>query len=291
MNFSRSAAAAAIGVALLAIGSLYVYFRADDRAPVRPAAAVESLVGSAPHPLAETRATPVVPASAVLIEDGLLSLNLHEQSLGAVLAEISKQSHVRIESSAPLDGRAVSFELRGVPLDRGLGELLKDYDVFFYSSGGDLRAAWIYERNAGAQLVPVPPENWASTADVERQLSSDSAADRISAIETLVGRNAAGAAELVSRALLDEDADVRLRALDVALSAGVSVSRETLISLTYDRSAAVRALALESLASGTPLGGTYEAETDDMLRRMMTDADAEVRSKAAEILESRHTTN
>jgi hypothetical protein len=221
----------------------------------------------------------------------MLSLNLHEQSLGAVLVEISRKSHVRIFSSPAIDSRIVTLELRDMPLERGMRELLKDGDVFFYSSAGELRSAWVYEKGAGAELVPVPPENWASTADIERQMNSGSTAERISAIETLVARNGPGSTDLVGRALLDANAEVRLRALDVALSAGVAVSRETLISLTYDSSAAVRALALEAIAGGTALGSAYEAETDDLLRRMTGDVDAEVRGKAAEALEVRHAAN
>ena len=224
-------------------------------------------------------------------DHGLLSLDLHEQSLGTVLAGIARKSHMRIVSSPAIDSRFVTLQMRGVPLDSGLRQILKDCDVFFYSSAGELRSAWIYEKDAGAQLIPVPPENWASTSDIERQMNSGSPAERISAIETLVARNGPGSGDLVSRALLDENAEVRLRALDVALSAGVGVSRETLTSLTYDGSAAVRALALEAIASGTALGGTYEAETDDLLRRMSGDADLEVRSRAAETLESRHVSN
>jgi HEAT repeat protein len=81
---------------------------------------------------------------------------------------------------------------------------------------------------------------------------------------------------------------VRLRALDVALSAGVSVSRETLTTLTYDSSPPVRALALEAIASGTPVGGDREAETLQLVRRLTADPDPEVRAKAADILASRN---
>jgi hypothetical protein len=291
MTFSSSAMATTIGVALLAIGSQYLYFRAGSHTPARSGAALESVVAAPPRPVEETHDSVTFAPNAILIKDGMLSLELHEQSLGAVLAEISRKSHVRIFSSPAIDNRVVTLQLHEVPLDRGLRELLRDCDVFFYNSAGELRSAWIYEKDAGAQLIPVPPENWASTADVARQMNSGSAAERISAIETLVARNGPDSGELVSRALLDENADVRLRTLDVALSAGVTLSRETLTSLTYDGSAAVRALALEAIANGTALGSAYEADTDDMLRRMTGDADAEVRAKAAEALEGRHTSN
>jgi len=281
------------GVAVLAAGTLYV-LKPDDPVPVHSRAALHSgapvaaVVRAAPAPSAGTQTSDATPAGLVLVENGMLSLVLHGQPLGPVLAQIARQSHVSLVSAPEVDARPVTIELHGVPLDRGLQELLKDCDVFYYSSGGSLQSAWIYTKGAGTQLVPVPPESWASTADVERQMSSGSAVERITAIETLVARKGSTAGDAVNRALLDENADVRLRALDVALSAGVTVSRETLTTLTYDSSPSVRALALEAIASGTPVGGDREAETIQLLRRLAADPDAEVRSKAADILHSRN---
>jgi hypothetical protein len=230
-------------------------------------------------------------ARSIIVERGLLSLTLRNQLLGPVLSEIAGKGHLNVVSLPVVDARRVSIELHGVRLELGLQELLKDFDVFFYDSAGALKSAWIYEKDSGSQLIPVPPENWASTADVLRQMSSGSPAERISAIETLVARNGPGSSDVVDRALLDDDAEVRQRALDVGLSAGVSISRETLTSLTYDSSAPIRILALEAIAAGTPLDGPNESETDGLIRRMVTDSDAEVRAKAAELLDSRHPQN
>lgn len=289
MNSSTRVVGAIIVVALAAAGARY--WRRADNPPAVPKEAVESPVRAAP-PAAEAPHAPAVSSDrSILVENGALSLLLHDQPLGPVLAEISKKSRVNIYSVPAIDIRSVTIELRAVPIDRGLEELLKDCDVFLYNAAGQLRSVWVYEKNAGAQLVPVPPESWASTADVERQMNGGSPAERIAAIETLVARNGSSAGEVVNRALLDENAEVRLRALDVALSAGVAVSRETLNSLTYDSSAPIRALALEGIANGTPLGGPREAETDQLIRRMMGDPDAEVRTKASELLDSRRTAN
>jgi hypothetical protein len=282
-----------VGVTIIGVGSLAVaalhFFHADKHAPILPSAPVESPFSNARTPVQETQE--FAPARSILVQNGLLSLVLREQPLGPVLTEISKKSGVKIYSLPTIDTRFVTLELRGVPLERGLQELLKDCDVFFYNSAGILRSAWVYDKDTGAQLLPVPPESWASTADVERQINGGSPAERISAIETLVARNVPSSGEAVNRALLDENADVRLRALDVALSAGVSVSREALTSLTYDSSTPVRALALEAIASGTPLGGSREAETEQLIQRMMGDPDTEVRTKASELLDARRTAN
>jgi hypothetical protein len=282
-----------IGVAALSGGALY-FLKAENPAPghstaiLQPPAPVASRVSDGAAPSVATHASDQPSASLVLVENGMLSLVLHGQTLGPVLAQIAKQSHLSIVSAPAIDARPVTIELHGVPLERGLQELLEDCDVFYYNSGGSLQAAWIYPKGAGTQLVPVPPESWASTADVERQMDSGSAAERVTAIETLVARNGSTAGDAVNRALLDENAEVRLRALDVALSAGVSVSRETLTTLTYDSSPPVRALALEAIASGTPVGGDREAETLQLVRRLTADPDPEVRAKAADILASRN---
>jgi hypothetical protein len=290
MRISGKIIAAAIVAILLIAGALY-FFRPGEQLPARPAAIDHVPLRSAPLPSAETQPAAPTSTRTILVENGTLTLELHDQPLGPVLADISKKSHVGINSSPAIDGRLVTIEMRSTALEQGLQELLRNHDVFIYRSGGALRSVWVYEREAGAQLVPVPPESWASTADVERQMHNGSPAERISAIETLVGRNGPNSADAVNRALLDDNDEVRLRGLDVALSAGVTVSRETLTSLTYDSSAFVRALALEAIASGTPLGDAREAETDQLLRRMMGDPDAEVRGKAAEILDSRSAGN
>lgn len=294
MKSSARVVAGVIGATSLASGALY-FFRTGNQAPVRPDVVVQPAVepeATSPRPpVAETHESAASTARSILVANGMLTLVLRAQPLGPVLAEIARKSGVNIVSPPAVDTRIVTIELREVPLGHGLEQLLKDCDVFVYSSGGNVRSAWIYDKGAGAELVPVPPESWASTADVERQMSGGSRAERIHAIETLVARNGPGAGDVVNRALLDDDAEVRLRALDVALSAGVSVSRETLTSLTYDSAASIRALALEAIASGTPLNGAREAETEQLARRMLGDPDPEVRTKASEILESRRSGN
>ena len=290
MKSSGKITVAVVVAALLAVALLY-FCRSGNPLP-KPTTGVTQLpIRTAVAPSAETRAAAPTSSRRILVESGMLTLELHDQALGAVLADIAKQSRVSITTLPAIDDRLVSIAMTNTPLDQGLAELLRNYDVFFYRSGGVLRSAWVYERDGGSQIVPVPPESWASTSDVERQMHNGSPAERISAIETLVGRNGPNSADAVNHALLDENADVRLRGLDVALSAGVTVSRETLTSLTYDSSAPVRALALEAIASGTPMGDAREAETEQLLRRMMGDSDAEVRSKAAEILDSRRAGN
>jgi len=262
MKFPAGPIVTTVGVASTAAAAIF-FFRPDHSAPVSQKATVESDAAEIPPASEHIRAAPQSSVRSIIVDHGTLSLTLHEQLLGPVLDEISRKGHVSIYSQPAIDAGPATVELREVPLDRGLHELLKDYDVFSYSSAGNLRSVWIYEKNAGATLVPVPPESWASTTDIERRMNAGSPTERIGAVETLVARNGPDAIEVVNRALLDDDPEVRLRALDVGL------------------------LALEAIASGTPLDGPRDAETQQLIRRMMGDADADVRAKAAKILESR----
>jgi hypothetical protein len=287
-TLSATVGVTTVGLAAVAAGLLYSY-RANYTASAFPSATGPEAVAAATDTPASVRhASAVAEIRSIVVENGLLSLTLQNQMLGSVLVEIAGRSHVTIFSSPAVDARQATIELHRVPIELGLQRLLKDCDVFFYESAGALKSVWIYEKDAGGPLIPVPPESWASTADVMRQMDGASPAERISAIETLVARNGPGSNDLVSRGLLDADPDVRQRALDVGLSAGVNLSRETLTALTYDSSAPVRILALEAIAAGTPLDGPNEAETDQMIRRMMSDPDADVRAKASELLDSRH---
>ena len=264
----------------------------------RDGAIEHAAVLTAPPAPAE-KSTPPAPAIAspperdfhgVSFERGLLSVEVSGERLGPLLLDIGRRSATTIFSSPAIDERIVTIRLHEVPLEQGLRSLLGDSDVFAYSASGRLRTLWAYEPGGGAGLVPIPPEHWASTAEFERKLSSASVSERILAIETIVARNGTNALDTVNRALSDENAEVRLRALDVGLSAGVPIPPETLNMLTSDASAPVRALALEAIVSGTERGGTREAETLQLIHRMLADPDSEVRGRAQEMLDERKAT-
>jgi hypothetical protein len=250
----------------------------------QPLAAVSSATPEA-QTLGAEPAPPLKAPHRILLEQGLLSIDVEHQRLGTVLLEISRKSGVPIFTAPGIEDQPVTLRLRGAPLDAGLRQLLKDSDVFFYSSNGALRTVWVYEKGGGSELIPVPPASWASTAELERKLTSPYAADRILAIEAIVARNGPGALETVTRLLGDVNAEVRLRALDVGLSAGVDLPRETLTALTSDDSPAVRGLALEAIVNGTEPNSPRAAETAQLVRRMLGDPDAEVRARAQELID------
>jgi hypothetical protein len=230
-------------------------------------------------------------ARRVVFENGLLSLHLHEQRLGPVLVEISRKSAVPVFSAPEVDQRVVSLSLYNVPLEQGLRQLFADCDAFFYFSQGAadrgaLRTVWAYAPGGGRDLLPVPPETWASTQDFERKLTSTVPAERIQAIETIVARDGPASLDTVMRLLIDPTPEVRLRALDVALSASVPLSDDVVVTLTSDASPEVRALALEAIVSGTEPGSARVAETEPLLRRMLGDPDEQIRARAREVLDA-----
>ena len=276
------------GLLVTATAATTIFFRQGDRGAAQepqalaPSAPTAESTAAGPHDMPIER-----DFHGVSFERGLLSVDVSGERLGPILADIAQRSATMIFSVPSIDARVVTVKLHEVSLQAGLRSLLGDCDVFAYSSAGQLRTLWAYEHGGGAGLVPIPPESWASTAEFERKLSAGSPAERILAIETIVARNGANAFETVNRALTDDNAEVRLRTLDVALSAGVSIPPETLTMLTTDSSPAVRALALETIVNGTERGGTREAETLQLIHRMLADPDSDVRKRAQEMLEER----
>ena len=185
----------------------------------------------------------------VHFEDGLLTVIADQAPLGTVLKDISRQAFVAVEVDPTLTDRRVTGEVSELSLSEGLRLLLADYDVFTYYRGGKgLLTIWVYGKMAGRGLFPVSPETWASTADMEFQLRDSDPEARVSALEHLVERDAAGADAYVVEALGDDDDRVRSMALYQARNGEIALPPEQLRNLaTLDPSHNVRFLALQNL--------------------------------------------
>ncbi|MGH3118772.1 MAG: HEAT repeat domain-containing protein, partial [Gaiellales bacterium] len=170
-----------------------------------------------------------------------------------------------------------------LPLDEALRRLLQDHDAFFFygverDRPASLRVVWVYPKGRGRGLMPVPPETWASTKELEGELRDADPPTRGRAVETLVKRKGERARDEVLRALADPDGRVRSRALHSALRARLDFPVELLTRLALeDSSSHVRFLALEALE-------TRPAVIAPIASRAMHDPDPHVRSKAGEIL-------
>jgi HEAT repeat protein len=223
---------------------------------------------------------------SIAIEEGRITGTIRSYPLEAVLEELSSRTGVALVPADDMDlGTArVSAELRGVPLDQGLRQLLKNYDVFFYygavgNASSALRSVWIYPKGTAAALRPVPPEAWASTKDLQAGLTDSDPTVRARAYEALMSRPDRESRELAMQALRGTEPDemVRERILSSAFSTGGQLPPDVLMYLTRsDSSERIRLIALDALAS--------EPTAKEAARAALNDPSELVRNRAKEIL-------
>jgi HEAT repeat protein len=269
---------AAKGVFLLLLGSQSVLAGSAQQQATR------SVAGSA---LAQTQSSTSRVTSrelTVIFRDGRLTVSAKGCPLGQLLDEISSKAEVAVIATADVGTQPVSIQFKDLPLDTGLRQILENYDLFFFFAADNkplahLRAIWVYPKGKARGFAPVPPEQWASTKDVQRQLNDPDAGVRARAVEAIVERKRDKAQDEVNQALTDKDPQVRTRALYAALSSGVDVPEQTLTDLLFtDQSPEVRFLALDALA-GSPKGVA-------MAELFLNDPDPHVQSRAREIFGS-----
>src|SRR5262249_18372401 len=105
-------------------------------------------------------------------QNGRLSLEAEEVSLGWLLQKLSEKSGVSIVAQ-DLGAEKVSLVLSNASLEEVLRQLLHKYDYFIYY-GGDTpspSAVWVYRKGQGRGIEPVPAGEWASTKEFEHQLT------------------------------------------------------------------------------------------------------------------------
>lgn len=220
----------------------------------------------------------------VLIRDGRVSASVENVRLDVLLDEIARLGDVAlVRGDLPGDER-VSADFKDLAIDEALRQLLARRDAFFFYGGGtdrpaSLRVVWIYAPGEGRGLVPVPPDKWASTRDVEDRLRDADPDVRAAAIETLVERKKGQSLGTVLQALNDADERVRSRALYAALAGDLELPADALREAFADASASVRFLALDALAQHPDFAA--------IARRALQDSSEHVRARAAELLAAR----
>lgn len=207
----------------------------------------------------------------IIVRDGRLTVHVHEARLRSVLDAIAEQSGVSILDNADLGSAMVSAELRDVPIDRGLQNLLARWDVFIFYAGGQgqtvIRSVWVYPKDRGREIMPAPLVQHASIRDA---LPPE-----------VLKPTASEAPDPLLAALSEPDDEARYRNLEESLNTGREVPAELLQDLLeHDPSEELRALALQ---------GIVEEATPEKIRsiaeRALADPGAEVRARAQEILE------
>ena len=108
----------------------------------------------------ETQRGSVYPLRCSAVTSPRASRMLHFTS---VLEEISARTQIALVAGEGLEGDYVSAELKNVPVDEGLRDILKNHDAFYYygavgqNTKPSLRAVWVYAKGTAATFQPVAP--------------------------------------------------------------------------------------------------------------------------------------
>lgn len=248
-----------------------------------PKPVISTTLPKATSPIPQEHQAP----AEVVYRDGALSLNIQEQPLKSVLAEISAKTGLAINIMPGVGDENIAISLAGVFLEQALKSLLGQYDTFYLhgSAGkvdGVLRAVWVYPRGKGGQAKPLPPEQWASTSEFSMNLMDNDPEIRGKAIEELIHRQGKAALNNVFATLKDSDGAVRFRTLLKANNAGLEIPADTLLSLArQDTSVDVRATALRILLEQPNVDKKLVAE---IAQYNLNDPDISMRHVAEDVL-------
>lgn len=271
--------------AVLAISAVCHAAQGQERRSGTKSGLLSGAQAAAPRAQAAPRRSPDGPV-LITVKNGLLSVAVGQRPLAWVLEQVSRAGGpVILGDLTGSRERRVTLRLKDVPLDQGIREILKDYDTFFYYEAQPkgfptLKAVWGYPKGRGRGLMPVPPEAWASTKEIESLVHAPDPNLRARGVATLIERKGAGALDTVTDALADQADQVRTQALYGALNVGVPIPAETLSLLVLtDPSPDVRFLALEALAAD-PADPAVAA----IVEQAQHDVNPAVQTKAREIL-------
>jgi hypothetical protein len=218
----------------------------------------------------------------VVVRGGTMSLEARACTLPQLLSLISARTGIRIAVSEAILPVRLSLRTPAQSIEATIRELSRDTDIFVLyaaepDTGHRLAAVWVYPRGSTRGIEPVPAELWASTGELERQLTESDPELRARAIEALIARAGDLALPHVFDAFADESADTRQRALDAALAANLDVPLNHLQALALtDLSPEVRLRALQALEERSDSAWIIEAATYD--------PDLNVRGEARSIL-------
>lgn len=227
-----------------------------------------------------------------------ITLNVSDFPTEILLDEIAEQSGVVITREYPLTNDRTTLQLVDVPLEQGLRRILNQQDIFLSftpvteaSSTADesallLSGVWVFSRGEGSKIVPVPARQFASSSELTQELIHSDPKVRAHAVELLIARKGEAAFDDVRFALNDQDATVRERTLQAALSAGIALPAGRLGALVQsDSSATVRSLSLAAMAGGPPETLVSDPAIEIIAQIALNDSDAGVRDQAREVLD------
>lgn len=153
----------------------------------------------------------------VVAVGGRLGIHVENRSLEWILDRITREAEIAIVLNGNLADVFVSVQFSDLPIEEGLQRLLASEDTFFFHTGGALKVVWVYPATEGRGIVPVSPEEWASTTDLEKLLTHRDPDTRARVIDAVVERKGDEALDDVMWAIADKDDSVRTAALYAAL--------------------------------------------------------------------------
>lgn len=260
-----------------------------DRTPPTPRDTVARSNRIPPSAQENQPAAEFAGSAALQLHDGKLSARFRDWTLGTLCVELSRLTRMEITSSPDLTDILVSDSFQELPFEQGLQRLFGQFDAFYFAqgstSGAKLQSVWLYPRGRGRAMQPVPPELWASTRDLEDQLTAQDPQERARAIDILVERDRGPqTVDKVSQALTDADREVRLRALDATLNFALAVPGEAITTLTDDDDPEIRIRALEVLRFLHARTAQDAGATIPVLEGALRDPDESVRQSARGLL-------
>ncbi len=250
---------------LVLMPTLSLAAQPGEKSPIdRSAVGSKSQAGPSADSLKSKKAEPI----NIIFKDGRLSGSFRNLTLRAVADAISRAAPIAVMVSDDSAGHLVSANLKDVPVDEAMRQMLGHEDVFFfYGAEGDkratLQAVWIYPKGRGHGLSPIPPESWGSTKEISAGLTNKDPGVRAHSIEALIQRKGDAAKEQLMSALNDSSSEVRAEALYAAFQARIELPAETLQGLIHDSSPDVRFLALEASANSPDARSAAEALLND----------------------------
>ena len=205
---------------------------------------------------------------SVVVRAGRLSVEAEDQSLIALLGAIACRTPLAISAAPEIEADRISIVFAALPVDEGLRRILRTYDAFFYYAGGPtspvLAGLWVFPQGEGRGLAPLNTMAWASDADIEARLTAADPDARARALAALVARRGASAMNAVLAALADDDDQVRVRAMELALVEGLELPADRVFDLAVnDRSPVVRLQALQIAAERPELASVAESAQHD----------------------------
>lgn len=225
--------------------------------------------------------------SIVAVKEGRVTVRVRDGRLRTLLYDISGKAGVPIVSAVALGGRTVSAAFENLSLVDGVQRLASDYDCYFLFRAGAQTPAvpggiWIYPKGQGDTLAKIHTKQLRFEQEFDEKLADPDPGSRAHAFEVLL-KSRRGTLDSVTKALEDTDAQVRYRALSMAVAQKITLPRHVLEELIEaDPSEIVRLVALSAI------GAEPEIEKDHLkaiAHFALHDPDPVIQTKALEILD------